>query len=280
MGPIHPRLKKPIGERLAQAAHTLVYQAKGYMYGPTISGCRVDPSTNNSPKTLRLKFGDGTDPILLKSYKRTATVTMSSVRVLTNSSNFCVESRPINGTWYCINDGADTPKPTPSERPSEADTTSKRLIFKCFQEYVAVTGESMLPTGFKIPNDEIWSKECRGLSINPAAPVDNNGINPFENPEQWVTLNITTAEDDSSVVVVDLTPLGGAPIYAVRYAWGNIWDQCCEQGDDLGVSRICPPASCPIHGEKSGLPANPFLARITDEGVCQCISPQECSSNF
>ena len=40
-GPIHPRIKKPVGERLAAAAMGVVYGSSGAYAGPTISGCSV-----------------------------------------------------------------------------------------------------------------------------------------------------------------------------------------------------------------------------------------------
>jgi hypothetical protein len=39
MGPIHPRIKKPVGERLATAAMGVAYGGAGAYAGPTLSGC-------------------------------------------------------------------------------------------------------------------------------------------------------------------------------------------------------------------------------------------------
>jgi hypothetical protein len=42
MGPqVHPRLKKPIGQRLAASAMNLVYGGTGAVTGPTIAGCSL-----------------------------------------------------------------------------------------------------------------------------------------------------------------------------------------------------------------------------------------------
>ena len=87
--------------------------------------------------------------------------------------------------------------------------------------------------------------------------------------------------------------LGGAPIVAVRYAWGTKDHElpCSTQRDPLaGVSKPCAPwpleqtavnpgaapILAPISASPSGLPANPFLARITPDGRCECIAPQKC----
>ena len=42
MGPIHPRDKLPVGERLAEAAMTVAYGEAGPTTGPTLSGCELD----------------------------------------------------------------------------------------------------------------------------------------------------------------------------------------------------------------------------------------------
>ncbi len=86
----------------------------------------------------------------------------------------------------------------------------------------------------------------------------------------WTQLNFTAAS--SASIVVDLTPLAGRAPTAVRYAWGIL--NCCDLSDPtLYVSHGCI-AGCPIMAS-SGLPANPFQARIVD-GVCSCVAPQVC----
>ena len=77
-------------------------------------------------------------------------------------------------------------------------------------------------------------------------------------------------------ITVDLTPLNGAQIHGVRYAWKTHTDTvCCDEHDPLMFrSKPCAPASCPLMSS-SGLPANPFLARIVN-GRCECIPPQKC----
>jgi hypothetical protein len=87
----------------------------------------------------------------------------------------------------------------------------------------------------------------------------------------WVQLNYT--QTSPSTIAVDLGPLQGVAPTAVRYAWGIV--ECCDHTDPtLYVTHGCQ-AACPIMSE-SGLPANPFQARIVD-GVCQCVAPQVCS---
>ena len=88
----------------------------------------------------------------------------------------------------------------------------------------------------------------------------------------WVGLNFTAAASGTAIDV-DLTPLAGAAPTAVRYAWGVV--DCCDHTDPtLYVSHGCI-AQCPIMSS-SGLPANPFQARVVG-GSCECVAPQVCS---
>lgn len=63
-----------------------------------------------------------------------------------------------------------------------------------------------------------------------------------------------------------------------RYAWGNDnSDSCCPQAPGVGQTTPCVPASCPIFDQKTGLPGNPFIAKI-DGDKCVCIPPQVCDA--
>lgn len=102
-----------------------------------------------------------------------------------------------------------------------------------------------------------------GTTVLPAGVLDSG----------WTMLNFTAAPGDATAVVVDLAPLGGAAPTAVRYAWGVL--DCCDHTDaGLYVTHGCV-AACPLMSS-SGLPANPFLARVVG-GACECVAPQVCS---
>eukprot|EP00756_Hemistasia_phaeocysticola_P019183 Hpha_TRINITY_DN15643_c1_g9::TRINITY_DN15643_c1_g9_i1::g.101267::m.101267/K05970/SIAE; sialate O-acetylesterase len=95
--------------------------------------------------------------------------------------------------------------------------------------------------------------------------------NNTELDQGWVRLDLKPGADGVSVTV-DLKPLNGTAPAALRYAWG-ITD-CCDHSDPtLYVTHGCV-ANCPILGS-SGLPANPFIARIVG-GKCECVAPQVC----
>ena len=80
------------------------------------------------------------------------------------------------------------------------------------------------------------------------------------------------------MVVVDLSPLNGSTPLALRYAWDDAETDCCVHDDGLGLRFPCPPGNCPLVGRASRLPANPFLAKITADGRCECVAPQLCSA--
>ena len=50
MGGIHPRSKKPVGDRLGTAAYNTVYGGEGAYTGPTLSGCAAKSNV------LEIKF--------------------------------------------------------------------------------------------------------------------------------------------------------------------------------------------------------------------------------
>jgi hypothetical protein len=98
----------------------------------------------------------------------------------------------------------------------------------------------------------------------------------------WIAIEIITigrATGFGYEVKADLSLVDGE-VVAIRYAWqGTCCDDTNEPIDTLEfMSRSCPLGSCPIVAHPSGLPANPFLAKIVD-GKCKCIPPQVCDAD-
>mmetsp|Transcript_29668 Transcript_29668/g.44778 ORF Transcript_29668/g.44778 Transcript_29668/m.44778 type:complete len:472 (+) Transcript_29668:67-1482(+) len=97
----------------------------------------------------------------------------------------------------------------------------------------------------------------------------------------WLSVPIKVGSSPFEVVadVSDfLNKTSGVPhVYAVRYMWKG---SCCDGRQELNVTRddYCPLSSCPIMGQSSSLPANPFIAKIIN-GRCQCIPPMDCSAD-
>jgi sialate O-acetylesterase len=98
MGPIHPRDKKPVGQRLAQAGAVVAYGKSGLATGPTLSGCQV------SGGNLLVSFNTsllGADAVSVQDYKKLQL--QSRVEVLVNASLFCLQT--ANKGHECIDDG-------------------------------------------------------------------------------------------------------------------------------------------------------------------------------
>lgn len=243
MGGIHPRLKKPIGDRLAAAANGVVYGGSGAVSGPTISGCSVED--NGLVVTFDKDMMKG-GKLLVQKYNQTKGYEMSSFQVLTNISFFCMQpmlrcKKLPNGTrpdhcrsaaqeWYCLPELGPNP-------PTGVNWTS--------------TGQNL------------------GFDVGGVPPH-----NPYELPPNWVTLNITQKGDNQ--ISADLSVLNGTVPVAVRYAWGNSRDNCCKNKGVrlIGIGEPCKATACPIMSSFA-LPANPFLARIKKK-KCECIAPQKC----
>eukprot|EP00039_Didymoeca_costata_P008455 m.112529 g.112529 ORF g.112529 m.112529 type:complete len:672 (-) comp14091_c0_seq2:383-2398(-) len=94
MSGIHPRLKKPLGDRLAQGMHALVYPDEYTpdtpLVGPYLAGCALDMSKQE----LIITFNStmlAKDFVFVQDYNKT--VTQSAMEALpgTNSTSFCME---------------------------------------------------------------------------------------------------------------------------------------------------------------------------------------------
>ncbi|CAK9076056.1 Sialate O-acetylesterase (H-Lse) (Sialic acid-specific 9-O-acetylesterase) [Durusdinium trenchii] len=99
MGPIHPRDKKPVGDRLAAAAASIAYGLQGPFTGPTLAGCQMA----NGKITVQFNRSLlGSDRLIVQDYK---TLGSSRVEVLTNKSLFCLQTSGRKDE-ECIDDGS------------------------------------------------------------------------------------------------------------------------------------------------------------------------------
>jgi hypothetical protein len=87
----------------------------------------------------------------------------------------------------------------------------------------------------------------------------------------WVPVDIA-AGSSANEVVVDLTKAKGVA-FGIRYGWLNGGSCCGTMVDD---GQACPVGQCPLMLKDSELPANPFMAKITAAGTCECMPPQKC----
>ena len=96
MGPgIHPRLKKPFGQRLASSALSAIYGWPGPVTGPVISGCTATPSSLTLHFNASLLAGA---PLTVLPYN-TSNPLLSGLSVLVNST----DGVPGTGKWVALN---------------------------------------------------------------------------------------------------------------------------------------------------------------------------------
>eukprot|EP00937_MAST-01D_sp_MAST-1D-sp2_P001167 g1167.t1 len=215
MGPIHPRDKRPVGQRLGGAAAVAAYGKQGHASGPTLAGC----TAAGGKVTLRFKSGGGggsgggaaADGVRVQPYYDGTAVVGgkaydalgSKMAVLLNASMFCMQEGG-RGAPACRDDG---------------------------------TGRAFDAAGYDA--SRLW----RTVDVAPGAAANE--------------------------VVLDLARTNGTA-FAVRYAWTG---DCCSENPP--TSEPCPVASCPLMGTGSGLPVNPFVAKI-EGGKCKCVAPTAC----
>lgn len=229
MGGIHPRSKRPVGERLGVAAYNTIYGGSGAFTGPTLSSCAVAGTSLTIQFNSTLLRGD---TLALQSLQRAGG---SQLFVQTNASLFCLEPQ-------CVLNA------------SSAGGASCAYI-----------NPANPRTGYAYYCPTWAGGEGENGLVVPKGVLDSG----------WVSLNFTAAATGGdSAITVDLTPLAGVAPTAVRYAWGMV--DCCDHTDpDLYVKYGCI-AQCPIMSS-SGLPGNPFSAKIVAGGTCECVAPQVCS---
>ena len=104
MGPIHPRDKKPVGNRLARAAAAFVYKKAGAYTGPTITGCTVASDKQSVRITFNASLFAG-DALEVQDYTQSNTSQMS---VLLAADKFCLDDGFGNfNTTGVVNEDTD-----------------------------------------------------------------------------------------------------------------------------------------------------------------------------
>jgi hypothetical protein len=236
MGGIHPRLKRPVGERLGKAAFNQVYGGAAAVTGPTISGCTLVGGT------LTVAF----DPALLKSSKvvvqpMASPAVPTMLQVLTNASLFCAEPllKEINVTV-----------PAKGEQPAHI---SKQGVYYCV-DALGLSGDELAAAR--------TAHEGAKVSVTGRPPAC-----PYE--EAWVTVEAKLGTAPGTITIDTASLNSTAAISGVRYAWTG---DCCDPVKVAG--KPCPAKQCPLVSSE-GLPANPWMAKVVG-GKCACMPPQKC----
>jgi sialate O-acetylesterase len=199
MGPIHPRIKKPVGERLAFACSNLVYGGTGAVSGPTIAGCSVVGTTIEVKFNASLLKGGS---VGVKPYTGNAAAG-SAMKVLVDKRFWCentvltAEVDGVSGLEMCIDAGAPNYGRCGLDQQCGAGNVSASS---------AISEPLSLPKGNAVQ-----------AKVVPAAlPA-----------QAWVEVDIKLGAAGSNTVLLDLAKLNGATPLALRYA------PCAFFGRDL-----------------------------------------------
>ena len=236
MGGIHPRPKRAVGSRLAHAARHFIYGDTSTPFtGPVLTACDVKGSS------IELTF----DPSLLAgdalAVRRSAQLSSLPLATLAESGDTAVLSALLAAAQLTYAGKSDWMYTSPLEvQYGGTNLTNGVWLPAMLAPKCSNGGNSNLPGG------KIEGNKACGVNTTTGQPLAN--------------FNIATA-------TLPLGRLQVANVTGLRYAFRDY--PCCP-----GVSRDvipCPPASCPLGGYNSSLPAVPFVATIVG-GSCKWIS--------
>mmetsp|Transcript_25441 Transcript_25441/g.76691 ORF Transcript_25441/g.76691 Transcript_25441/m.76691 type:complete len:695 (-) Transcript_25441:14-2098(-) len=281
-GGIHPRSKRPVGDRLAPGAFNLGYGGAGAATGPTLSGCTVESKSLTIDFNTTLLAGD---KVVLNPYNSALNnPTPDPPQVPSNLIQCFNTVKTVCGTHLhndtdCRNCKTDVPGAWDKLQGACGSRPINNFHVACksfFPAQVPLRGsllEVLIGQGGAdgtaafcvepIVNSSTMQEYCPPWAGPPVI-----GYNPAAG--KWYQVDITAASTSS--VTADLSKLNGSIPVAVRYSWG-VFD-CCDTDDPLlYISKPCD-NNCPITSS-SLFPANPFIAKLVD-GKCSCVAPQVC----
>lgn len=242
MGSLHPRLKEPVGRRLAAALVALKHGGNGTVTGPTISGCTYDQPNQR----ITLHF----NKTLLKNDVVAITRTQTPIPPLPpidpKVKDLPKRPGPVKDsslTQVCTGDADD------------CSCLSWKDISKHEKGQPPITG---------------WLCEVPfgGSRPRPAQPTRG---------DVWAEAPIALLPG-STAVAVDTGALNmtGGGVRAVKFGWSFNAGTCCIDLLTLEGLSPCIPGSCGVMTRDSLLPLNPFFAVVQTSGKCKCPPPQTC----
>ena len=239
MGPIHPRLKAPVGRRLA-TSFIATTTGKGTVTGPTVSGCTYDKVA----QTIMLHFN----------------------QTLLNG-----DSVAITRTQIPI-----PPPPTPdpeAKHPTKWTGPTPKLDSSLLHVCTG-SAEDCSCLSWKANG----TKKHHSTGSICEIPVDGGPMRaPQTRGDIWAEASIRLVPGGTAIVVntsgLNMTAGG---VHAVKFGWAFQGGTCCV---DLTseMTGLCIPGSCGVMTKESLLPLNPFFATIDgSSGKCKCPAPQQC----
>jgi hypothetical protein len=169
MGPgIHPRLKKPVGQRLAASALVSIYGFEGPVTGPTIAGCTY----SSSAQTLTVSFNAtllAGSPVVVKPYGSKAS--LSGLSVLVNATN-----ASATGTWVALDVASASPTSVAVDLSALGGAAPSAIKYAWGPTGGPPDTDDVLccdPTGECVPGG------CPIYATTPLAPFGGHPANPF-----------------------------------------------------------------------------------------------------
>ena len=304
MGSIHPRLKRPVGRRLAYAAaHMLKHQQQrrrsggaaelanggGASTGPTIAGCHYTAGS------LELLFNSsllGGEELLLRKFDANETGGWNANPFNDSAADYHPYKSPeflptidALGAMVCTAD---------EHGHGNASTCGCQSWDWTLHNTSEGNGNASTVWFCETPsgNENMWRPADPSYTKNRGHSWRNHRpgrYSPTPNLfyRQWAPATLQPSKSGGAAVVVDLSGprLKGRTPLAVRYAWplfsgfhGATADTCCPTRVLQDGHGICLPGSCPLYTNESELPANPFFA-VVGGGRCHCKAPQTCDES-
>ena len=128
----------------------------------------------------------------------------------------------------------------------------------CFQQ--GKDKPALTATGSPAPVQPCWSDGFG--KVGAAAGVTNEKAD-------WMQVDIKAGTAPNSIDV-DLTKAGGKA-FGIRYGWLGGGACCSKMVGSAPNALQCGAEQCPLMLKASRLPANPFMAKLTAAGKCECM---------
>lgn len=304
MGSIHPRIKRPVGRRLAHAAaHMLHARAKtrtgttndqlvvaGAATGPTIAGCRYPVANGNLELRFNASLLGGESLLLRETFDANETGGWSANPYNDTGAQYHPYSVPhfdpsfdALGAMVCVAGEIDSASSSGVGNVSTCQCQSWDWTLHNSSNGTAVT-VWFCETGMA----DMWRPPDKHYTSNRGHAWHNHRATrylPTPNPyhKQWAPAPLKRSSFPAAITVdLSVPRLKGKTPLAVRYAWplfdgfhGATADTCCPTRAIQDGHGPCLPGSCPLYSAKSELPANPFFA-VVDGERCRCKEPQVC----
>lgn len=246
MGPtLHPRLKAPVGRRLAAGAMAIIYNSSEHYGQPAVGGCRLGGGAGGGEG---VGAGDGARLVLKFSSPR-----LRGSRLDVRPYNASDPQRSGLSVLIAAS-GRDGPARPRREPDAVAYAARHGESYGAALAAGRVVPPLVDPTGVWVPvHIALGSDGSDGAPTVIADLAPLAGATPLAVRYAW----------------------GGQD----GPATGDVL--CCDPAAVApGSVSECAPAGCPIMTADSsaafgGLPANPFLAKIVG-GKCECPPPQVC----